>query len=280
MAADDHGTLYVVASPIGNLEDITYRAVRVLKDCDIIACEDTRQTRKLLDRYGITTPLLSYHEHNEASRTQELLRRLASGEQVALISDAGTPLISDPGYRLVGASADAGIRVVPLPGCCAAIAALSVSGLPADAFRFEGFLPSRSVQRRKALEAIRRERVTVIFYEAPHRIRETLEDIEAVLGGRAVVVARELTKMHEDVRRGTAAEIAAAMDDAGAWRGEMTVLIGPGDDIAEAESGSVREAVEEAIRAGLDRMEALKEVARRRGISKREAYRLYEEGAD
>src|ERR1043166_5442444 len=188
------GLLYLVATPIGNLEDITYRAVRVLGEADLIACEDTRQTRKLLDQYGIQKPTISYHDHNEAERTEELAVKLRAGAVIALVSNAGMPLVSDPGYRLVRAAVESGIPVTPVPGPSAMLTALAASGLPTDAFRFAGFLPHKPGQRVKALEAIADERATVIFYEAPHRILEALEAIGQVLGDRPVVVARELTK--------------------------------------------------------------------------------------
>ena len=202
------GTLYIVATPIGNLEDITLRALRVLREVDWIACEDTRQTRKLLEHFGIAKPMVSYHEHNESGRAAELVERLTRGGSGALVSDAGTPLISDPGYRLVQAAIAAAIPVVPIPGASAAVSALSAAGLPTDAFRFCGFLPPKSSQRRKTLEQLKPETGTLIFYETPHRILEALEDVAAVMGSRPVVVARELTKLHEEFLRGTAAECA------------------------------------------------------------------------
>src|ERR1051325_8075298 len=185
------GTLYVVATPIGNLEDITLRALRVLREADAIACEDTRQTRKLLQHFDIAKPTLSYHEHNAVSRTEELIARLARGENIALVSDAGTPLLSDPGYRVVRAAIDGGIPVVPIPGPSAALAALAAAGLATDEFRFCGFLPQKSGQRRRFLEELRDETCTIVCYEAPHRILAALEDIEAAMGARPVVVARE-----------------------------------------------------------------------------------------
>jgi 16S rRNA (cytidine1402-2'-O)-methyltransferase len=265
------GLLYLVATPIGNLEDITYRAVRVLGEVDLIACEDTRQTRKLLEHYNIQKPSISYHDHNEAERTEELAVRLRNGGVIALVSDAGMPLVSDPGYRLVRAAVESGIPVVPLPGPSAALTALAASGLPTDAFRFAGFLPNKPGQRQKALEAIAEENATVIFYEAPHRILEALEAIDQVLGGRPVVVARELTKIHEEFLRGTAAEIRAELEHRDAVKGEMTVLIGkatapPPDDTP------LPDAVEALVRGGTPRMDAIKLVARRRGLSKREVY--------
>lgn len=271
MAADP-SSLYVVSTPIGNLEDITVRALRVLQEVAVIACEDTRQTRKLLEHYGIATPLLSYHEHNERQRAAELIGRLRGGESVALVSDAGTPLVSDPGYRLVNAAAAAGIRVVPVPGASALLAALAGSGLATEAFRFCGFLPARAGQRRRTLEALRPEDCTLIFYEAPHRILETLKDVEAVYGSRPVVVARELTKLHEEFLRGPAAEVRAALAARAAVKGEITLLIGKRTE-TEAAAVPVEEAVRVLEQQGLARMDAIKQVARARGLSKRQVYR-------
>jgi 16S rRNA (cytidine1402-2'-O)-methyltransferase len=265
------GRLYLVATPIGNLEDITYRAVRVLREADVIACEDTRHTRKLLDHYGIRKPVISYHEHNEAERSAELATRLQQGGSVALVSDAGMPLISDPGYRLVRAAIEAGIPVEPVPGPSAALAALSASGLPTDQFHFAGFLPAKEGQRARLLEALRHEDGTLIFYEAPHRILEALEAVEAVLGPRPVVVARELTKIHEEFLRGTPAEIRAQLQARASVKGEFTLLVGKGS-MPPSEHTSLAEAVAELVSLGLSRMEAIKEVARRRGLSKREVY--------
>jgi 16S rRNA (cytidine1402-2'-O)-methyltransferase len=265
------GLLYLVATPIGNLEDITYRAVRVLKEADLIACEDTRHTRTLLDHYDIRTPTVSYHEHNEVERAGELAERLRAGAAIALVSDAGMPLVSDPGYRLVRAAIESGIPVEPVPGASAALAALAASGLPAETFRFCGFLPSKPGQRAKALEALAEEHATLIFYEAPHRILEALEAIERALGPRPVVVARELTKIHEEFLRGTAAEIRAQLAEREAVKGEMTVLIGRASGPAPDDT-PVDEAVGALMRAGTPRMDAIKQVARRRGMSKREVY--------
>src|SRR3954453_17693235 len=220
------GLLYVVATPIGNLEAITCRPRRVLGEADLIACEDTRQTRKLLDRYNIHKPTISYHDHNEQERTEDLAARLIAGAVIALVSDAGMPLVSDPGYRLVRAAIDAGISVQPLPGPSASLTALAASGLPTDAFHFGGFLPAKNGQRAKLLESLAGEQATLIFYEAPHRILESLEAIEAALGPRPVVVAREITKMHEEFLRGTAAEIRAQLAARDAVKGEITLLIG------------------------------------------------------
>ena len=267
------GHLYVVSTPIGNLEDITYRAVRILKEVDWIACEDTRTTRRLLDHYGIATRAISYHDHNETERAAELVERLEQGETGALVSDAGTPLLSDPGYRIVHAAAAAGIRIEPLPGPSALLAALVVSGLPTDQFHFGGFLPAKQGQRRRLLESLSYETATLIFYEAPHRITEALDDIAAVMGNRDVVAARELTKMYEEVLRGTAAGISAALASRDAIRGEFVVLIGKAvaplvNDVP------VEEVIEALIATGVERMDAMKTVARERGLSKREVYKL------
>ncbi|HUB83619.1 MAG TPA: 16S rRNA (cytidine(1402)-2'-O)-methyltransferase [Bryobacteraceae bacterium] len=265
------GLLYVVATPIGNLEDMTYRAVRVLREADLIACEDTRQTRKLLDHYGIGKPTISYHEHNEAERAAELAARAAAGDTVALVSDAGTPLVSDPGYRLVRAAIEAGVPVQAVPGPSAVLTALAASGLPTDAFRFGGFLPSKAGQRLKALETLASEQATLIFYEAPHRILEALEAVEQALGDRPLVVARELTKIHEEYLRGTAAEVRAQLAARDAVRGEMTLLIGKATAPARDDT-PVEEAVARLIARGTARMDAIKQVAHQRGMSKREVY--------
>ena len=266
------GILYIVATPIGNLEDLTLRALRTLREADLIACEDTRQTRKLLQHFSISKPMLSYHQHNETSRSAELIERLSSGANVALVSDAGTPLLSDPGYRLVEAAIAAGVATVPLPGPSAALAALAASGMPTNSFRFCGFLPPRSTQRRKSLEALKAESCTLVFYEAPHRILETLEDAEAVLGPRTAVVARELTKLHEEFLRGPIHEIRTQLASRPSVKGEITLLIGP----AAAPEPS-QEGAEEAVRAleaqGVSRMDAVKQVAKSRGIPKRDLYR-------
>src|SRR5580658_5302644 len=266
------GVLYVVATPIGNLEDITYRAVRVLREANWIACEDTRTTKKLLDHYDIQTRSLSYHEHNETARTEDLTARLLAGETGALVSDAGTPLLSDPGYRIVRSAVEAGVRVEALPGPSALLAGLVVSGLPTDQFHFAGFLPPRQGQRRRLLEALGNEPATLIFYEAPHRILETLDDIAAVLGTRQVVVARELTKLHEEVLRGTAAEIRAALGTRDSIRGEFVVLAAK-STAPLVDDTPLEEAVESLARAGIGRMDAIKTIARQRGLSKREVYR-------
>ena len=269
------GILYLVATPIGNLEDITARAARILSEVSVIACEDTRESHKLLDRLGIRKPLLSCHEHNERARSDELVAKLHYGESIALISDAGSPLVSDPGYRLVDAALAAGITVVPIPGPSALITALTASGLETDAFYFGGFLPPKTNQRRKILESLAELDATLIFYESPHRILESLGDVAEVLGARRVVVARELTKMHEEFLRGTAADIRDTLAARPSVKGEITLLIAKADAQAE-DTAPIPEAVAELVAAGISRMDAMKAVARRRGISKREVYKAME----
>jgi 16S rRNA (cytidine1402-2'-O)-methyltransferase len=270
--------LYLVATPIGNLEDITLRALRVLREADRIACEDTRQTQKLLNHFGIAKPTLSLHGHNEAARTPELLAALQAGERIAVVSDAGMPGISDPGMHLAAAAVAAGVAVYPVPGANAALTALVASGLPTERFLFFGFLPSKAGERRTALEKLRDgtgDRLTVVFYEAPHRIVETLGDLAAVWGEDArVVLARELTKLHEEFLRGTVAEVREALTERDRVRGEMVLLL---DAVPEARV-VVAESVGERVAAlgreeGLDERDALKRVARERGISKSDAYR-------
>jgi len=264
--------LYIVATPIGNLEDITFRAVRILRETDLIACEDTRQTSKLLAHYGISKPLVSYHEHNEQRRSEELLAELQEGKNVALVSDAGTPLISDPGYRLVAGARKLGIPVSPIPGPGALLAALSASGLATDSFVFLGFLPPKRNQRRKVLEDWKAIPTTVVLYEAPHRIAETLRDIAEVLGERDVVLARELTKVHEEFLSGTGSQLEKLLEERPPLKGEITMMIAKGEAPA-ADERPLAAAVDELLKAGVPRMEALKTVARRRGLSKREVYK-------
>ena len=271
--------LYLVATPIGNLEDITLRAIRVLKECDLIACEDTRQTQKLLNHYGIEKPTISYHEHNEASRAAELMEKLAAGARIAVVSDAGTPGVSDPGYRLVSLAIERGVPVTPIPGPAAFVSALVGSGLPAESFSFRGFLPPKSGARRRELEKFRQSRQTEIFYEAPHRIRETLGDVVAVLGAqRLIVIARELTKIHEEFLRGTAAELLETVKSRGELKGEIVLMIGPaGEGETAGQTVSIRERVEQIMgEEKLDEKSALKKAAKERGISKSEAYREWQ----
>jgi len=265
-----------VATPIGNLEDITRRALRILEEVDLIACEDTRQSRKLLDHYHISKPLISYHEHNELARSKELLADLLAGKNVALVSDAGTPLIADPGYRLVALAREQGIAVCPIPGPSATLTALSASGLPTDSFLFQGFLPIKKSQRRKMLEGSKSSQATLVFYEAPHRIVETLQDIADILGPRPVVLGRELTKIHEEFLRGTAAEIGQELAKRPSVKGEIVVMVGK-SETPELDDTPLEDAVEKLLRAGVPRMDALKTVARERGLSKREVYKKLNE---
>jgi 16S rRNA (cytidine1402-2'-O)-methyltransferase len=275
------GRLYVVATPIGNLEDITLRALRVLKEADLIACEDTRQTLKLLSHFDIQKRLVSYHEHNEITRAPEIVIELEQGAQVALVSDAGTPAISDPGHRLVSLCLRHGIKVEPVPGASAFVTALAASGMPVDQFTFVGFLPARQSGRRKSLRALAAETRTLAFYEAPHRLSDTLEDALEILGNRPAVIAREVTKMYEEFSRGHLQELLAGVRKKPV-RGEITLLIGPEDGQAtqagapaSAENAApLSHRVEEIIKAnGVDRKAALKQAARERGLTKREAYK-------
>lgn len=271
------GTLYVVPTPIGNLEDITQRALRVLSEVDLIACEDTRHTRKLLNHYAIKTKTISYHEHNERERAAELCTLLESGKDLALVSDAGTPLINDPGFRLVRLAIESGVRVVSLPGPSALVTALAGSGLPTDEFFFGGFLPARSGARRTRLEQLRSIPATLIFYEAPHRIVATLNDAHEILGEREAVVARELTKLHEEIVRGRLSELAARFASSEHARGEMVLIIDR--TVTSSEGGkeksvaSVSALVAMLEKAGLDHRTALKKAAREMGIPRAEAYR-------
>jgi 16S rRNA (cytidine1402-2'-O)-methyltransferase len=276
--------LYLVATPIGNLEDITLRAVRVLKEVDLIACEDTRQTQKLLNHYGITTRTISYHEHNEMTRASELVKELQEGTSVALVTDAGMPGISDPGFRLISLAIRHHVPVVPIPGASAFLAALVASGLPTESFRFSGFLPAKRRERRAALEAIRPSPRTQVFYEAPHRIVEALSDVVEVLGkDRHVVIAREVTKLHEEFLRGRAGEVLETLKARDGVKGEITLLIGKADEEdSRVETGAlarlgVRQRVEQIMaEEKVDEKAALKKVAKERGISKSEAYREWQ----
>jgi 16S rRNA (cytidine1402-2'-O)-methyltransferase len=250
------GTLYIVATPIGNLEDITLRAIRVLNDVDAIAAEDTRHTQKLLSKFDIHTPLTSYHDHNKEEKAPVLVARLLEGKSVALVSDAGTPGISDPGYFLINLAVDQKIPVIPIPGATAAIAALSISGLPTDSFIFEGFLPSKHSARLKRLEELKSEKRTLVFYEAPHRIIATVDDILQVFGDRKAVVTRELTKVHEEAIRGSLSDVLARLMS-GSIKGEFTIIL--------------HGAVETPAEQHLDAKEYLKDLMLHRGLSKKEA---------
>jgi 16S rRNA (cytidine1402-2'-O)-methyltransferase len=278
------GTLYIVATPIGNLEDVTQRALRVLGEVDLVACEDTRRTRVLLNHFGIKAKTTSYHEHNERARAEELCELMTSGKNVALVSDAGTPLVSDPGFRIVQAAIEANIPVVPIPGATAFVAALAVSGLPADQFFFAGFLPARANARGKKLEELRTFAATLVFYEAPHRISATLKAALEVFGNRRAVVARELTKIHEELARGSLDDLGQRFAEAGSARGEMVLIIEgltdeavpPVTDQAVAGQSSYRdlaERVNELESEGLNPKDALKRAARELGLKRAEAYR-------
>ena len=278
--------LYLVGTPIGNLEDITLRALRVLKEVDVIACEDTRQTQKLLNHYAIATRTTSYHEHNEMTKSAELVKEMQEGASVALVTDAGMPGISDPGYRLIALAIRHRVPVVPIPGASAFLAALVASGLPTDSFRFSGFLPAKRGERRAALEAVKSSPRTQVFYEAPHRIVETLEDVCEVLGsGRQVVIAREVTKLHEEFLRGRAGEVLENLKSRDAVKGEITLLIGKAEEgQTSVETGtlarlSVRQRVQQIMaEEKVDEKAALKKVAKERGVSKSEAYRAWQRG--
>src|ERR1700722_6645892 len=276
-------SLYLVATPIGNLEDITLRALRVLKEVDLIACEDTRQTLKLLNHYGIQTRLVSYHEHNEMTKAAELVVNLEGGAKVALVTDAGMPGISDPGFRLIALAIRHHVPVVPIPGASAFLAALVASGLPTDSFRFSGFLPSKSGQRRKLLESVKDSPRTQVFYEAPHRLLETLADVVELLGNdRHIVVARGGHKLHEEFLRGRAAEVLTQFKSRGEVKGEITLLIAK-DEGSEQRAASSDSSVAQRVREIMaseqaDEKTALKKVAKERGIGKSEAYREWQRG--
>lgn len=268
-------TLYVVGTPIGNLEDMTFRAVRILKTVDIIAAEDTRHTGKLLHHFQINTSQISYHEHNQQQRIPEILNELDKGKAIALVTDAGMPGISDPGYELVKACIEAKIPVVPIPGCSAVVTALSASGLPTDKFVFEGFLPAKSKDRQQRLEALQTESRTIIFYESPHRLRQTLQDLANVLGEvRQVVLARELTKLHEEFWRGTV-EDAIALYNSREPQGEFTlVLAGTQLSMPILTEDALKSELQELIKQGLSRSQASRQLAQQTSLSRRQIYQL------
>jgi 16S rRNA (cytidine1402-2'-O)-methyltransferase len=273
------GHLYVVGTPIGNLEDITLRALRILKEADVVACEDTRRTRQLLDHYGIKTPTVSYHDHNEFTRAPELIIRMEEGQDVALVSDAGMPLVSDPGFRLVNLAVRHGVTVIPVPGASALVATLAAGGLPVEEFRFVGFLPSRRLQRQRFLRELRHERA-LVFYEAPQRVVESLVDVLTILGDRPLVLAREVTKLHEEFLRGVVSEVLGRLKEKPV-KGEITVLLGPSENGAErapmASGQSVKAELDRAmVEHGINEREALKRIAKARRISKSEAYRQWQ----
>lgn len=268
------GVLYVVATPIGNLEDVTVRALRILKEVDLIAAEDTRHTRKLLVHYAITTRLTSYHDHTEASKTPKLIALLHAGKNVALVSDAGTPGISDPGYRLVNAAAEAGLRVVAVPGPSMVTALLSVGGLPTDRFAFEGFLPAKQGRRRRVLHTLRREPRTLVLYESPHRLVDCLADLAAELGDRRVVIGREVTKQFEEILRGPISEVAATLGQRPV-KGEVSLLVEGWNGEEERAAGpSAEDLMQQLLADGTALKEAARTVGETCGLSGREAYAL------
>ncbi|MSO19888.1 MAG: 16S rRNA (cytidine(1402)-2'-O)-methyltransferase [Acidobacteria bacterium] len=283
LPANPPGVLYLLGTPIGNLEDITLRALRVLREVDCVACEDTRQTQKLLTHFAIQTRTVSYHEHNEMTRAPELVLQLEQGARIALVTDAGMPCISDPGYRLVQLCARHRITVVPVPGASAVLAALSASGLPTHSFHFAGFLPPRDTARRKALSGLSEISGTMVLFESPHRVVDLLVAVRDTLGERPVVVARELTKIHEELLRGRCSEVLSVLQGREKVLGEITVLIGAADEHSvaapQADTGNVPIAdrvLQLMNEHGVSRMEALKRAARERGISKSQAWRELE----
>ena len=268
------GVLYVVATHIGNLEDLTLRALRVLKEADLIAAEDTRHTRKLLSHYGITTPLTSYYDQIEASKAPALIEQLQGGRSIALVSDAGTPGIADPGYRLVKGAAAAGIAVVPIPGPSMLTALLSVGGLPTDRFVFEGFLPAKRSQRQKALHRLKQEERTLVLFESPHRLTDMLTDLEEICGDRQIVIGRELTKMFEEVLRGKASELRPLLHER-EIKGEVALLVaGRSAEDEPDEKLPFAEEIRLLAAEGLSLKEIAQVVSERRGIAKREVYAL------
>jgi len=270
------GTLYIVASPIGNLEDITLRALRILKEVDLIAAEDPRHTKKLLVHYGIATTLTSYHQHNESAKSASLVQRLSSGCRVALISDAGTPIVSDPGFRLVQGAIQAGIPVVPIPGPSALTAILSACGLPSERFVFEGFLSARKAERRERLRELREEQRTLVFYEAPHRVKESLQDLLEILGDRQMVLGREMTKVYEEFIRGSVSELAAQAKTK-EWRGEMTLVVrgAIGDRVSKRDRDrDLRSEIKKLRKEGMRVKEIAELLGERFSLPKREVYRL------
>ncbi|MGH9899510.1 MAG: 16S rRNA (cytidine(1402)-2'-O)-methyltransferase [Pyrinomonadaceae bacterium] len=280
------GKLYLVSTPIGNLEDITLRALRILKEVDLIACEDTRHTRLLLNHFETKTHTVSYHEHNELTRSEELLKTLLSGKSIAIVSDAGTPLISDPGFRLVEKAIGAGVDVVPIPGVSALVTALSSSGLATDAFYFGGFLPARRSARRATYNGVQSIEATLIFYETPRRLSASIADALEMLGNRKAVVARELTKLHEEIVRGTLSQIQERFSSAESIRGEIVLIIdrgqvGTSDDPALKDGENrtnISVLVARYIDEGSDRRAALKRAARDLNLTRSEAYRLWQLG--
>lgn len=267
------GVLYVVATPIGNLEDITLRALRILKEVDLIAAEDTRHSRHLLDHYNIKTALTSYHEHNERVKAQNLIERLERGENIALVCDAGTPAISDPGYRLVMGALQAGVQVTPIPGPAALAAAISASGLPSDRFVFEGFLPAKSQERKNRLEELRDEERTLVLYEAPHRLKQTLADLEQILGAREIVVARELTKLHEEFLRGKISSVRGELAGRDI-KGEIVLLVHGAPASATVSESEIEAEIRRLAAQGMGVKAISDLLGENYGVSKRQVYRL------
>ena len=267
------GRLYIVPTPIGNLEDITLRALRVLKDVDLIAAEDTRHTQQLLTHYGIKTSLTSYHEHNERAKAQTLVERIKNGANIAVVSDAGTPAISDPGFRLVVEAIRAGVEIVPLPGASALVTVLSASGLPTDRFLFEGFLPAKKSARAAKLQGLREVSATMVFYEAPHRLGETLSAVQQILGDRQIVVAREVSKIHEEFLRGSVSEVIERLADREV-KGEITIVIRGSAGGAQISQQQLKAEIGQLSRAGTGVKEIAEMLGDRYGLSKREVYRL------
>jgi 16S rRNA (cytidine1402-2'-O)-methyltransferase len=267
------GTLYIVATPIGNLDDITLRALRVLKEVDVVAAEDTRHTQVLLDHYGIQRPLTSYHEHNERTKAEDLVKRLLEGQDIALVSDAGTPAISDPGFRLVAQAVDAGIRIIPLPGASALTAVLSAAGLPTDRVAFEGFLPAKKKQRREKLQALRDEARTLVFYEAPHRLAEALDDTYQLLGDRKAVLAREVSKAHEEFLRGRISELIHALQRR-ETRGEFTLIVSGSTGETPVNEDRLKAEIHELHLRGMRVKDIAEVLGEKFGYPKKEIYRL------
>ncbi|MDB9539703.1 16S rRNA (cytidine(1402)-2'-O)-methyltransferase [Anabaenopsis arnoldii] len=269
------GTLYIVATPIGNLEDMTFRAVRILQTVNLIAAEDTRHTGKLLQHFQIKTPQISYHEHNRQSRIPELLEYMANGQAIALVSDAGMPGISDPGYELVIACIDAGITVVPIPGASAVITALSAAGLPTDRFVFEGFLPAKAAKRREYLDSLQTESRTLIFYESPYRLQESLQDLATVWGGdRQIVLARELTKLYEEFWRGTIAEAIAHYSQREP-QGEYTLLVAGNPPVhPQLTEEQLKAELLQIMTQGISRSQASRQLAKITSLPRRQLYQL------
>lgn len=267
------GILYIVPTPIGNLEDITLRALRVLKEVELIAAEDTRHTQHLLAHFGIKTALTSYHDHNERDKARTLVERLKSGASIALVSDAGTPAISDPGYRIVVDAIQAGIQVVPLPGASALTTALSASGLPTNGFLFEGFLPAKAQERKAKLQSLRGEVATLVFYEAPHRLLDALAEMLKIFGDREIAIGRELTKVHEEFRRGKLSEVISALADRDI-KGEIVIMVHGTSGEAQVSDEELHGTIRQLAGNGMGVKEIAELLGERYGLAKKEVYKL------